>query len=54
MNQKTIVICLSALLFSTSLAMPVQAAGGTCEGLKSLSLPNTTITLAETVAPGAS
>jgi hypothetical protein len=53
MNQKTIVICLSALLFSTSLAVPVQAAGGTCEWLNSLSLPNTTITLAETVAAGA-
>jgi feruloyl esterase len=53
MNQKTIVICVSALLFSTSPAMSVQAAGGTCEGLKSLSLPNTTITLAETVARGA-
>jgi len=36
---------------SSFLTLPVMAA--TCESLSSLKLPNTTITMAETVAPGA-
>ena len=46
---------LGALLVATPLAAPVStaAASMSCEMLKSLKLPGTTITLAETVAAGA-
>jgi feruloyl esterase len=45
-------VLLTVGLVATALSVPAAAAAATCESLASLALPDTTITLAETVAAG--
>ena len=55
MTLKTLVVGASVLLCAAPVAAPVHAAAAaasTCESLASLKLPNTTITLAQTVGTG--
>src|SRR5438094_3902667 len=61
MNRRTITVCVAAAGISTVLVMAglfqtvrVQTAGGrSCESVAALTLPNTTVTSAQTVAAGA-
>src|SRR5580700_7305371 len=53
MRTRTVLFTVALLALAQNLAMDVQAAGGSCEGLKGLSLSNATITSAATIAAGA-
>ena len=55
MNIRTPLVAVGLLVIAAPVAAPVRAAGAsptTCERIASLTLPNTTITLATTVAAG--